>query len=143
MTAPISFDRLASSVLRSKWTVFTELLLVLIPISLVMVPALVLLLLVVVINPIAVPPLTLLAVAGIWGLISLWLYLYSLFRPICPPLWAQFGLAIGGLAVLGSVLIGKGAGLAPLLPSIAIAAHWYWLKSQKIVLSLRTPNASV
>src|SRR5574343_849823 len=98
MKSPTSFDRLTSSVMRSKWTVFAELLLVLIPISLVMVPALLLLLLVVVINPIAVPPLTLLAVAGIWGFISLWFYSISLFRPISPPRWAQFGLAIGGLA---------------------------------------------
>lgn len=128
--------------MRSKWIVLAELLLVLVPISLVMVPALALLLLVVVINPIAVPPLTFLAVAGFWGLTSLWLYLFSLFRPFSPPRWVQFGLAIGGLAVLGSVLF-KGKGLFPLLPSIAIATHWYWLKSQKIVLSLRSPNASV
>jgi hypothetical protein len=137
-----NFDHVTSSVLRSKWTVILELVLILFPTSLVAAPALLLLLLVILVNPIAVFPLTLTAIGGIWGLASLWRYLFSLFRPLPTPRWAGFGLIAGSLTVIAFFLLGKNKGWSPALTCILVAMHWFWLKRQNIVLSVRTPNAS-
>jgi hypothetical protein len=141
MASPSTIDRITAEVLRSKWIVALELLLILAPTTLFMVPALLLLSAVVLINPIAVPPLTLTAIGGIWGLVSLWQYCLSLFRPLPTPSWARYGLLAGSLTVIVFCLFGKNRPFW-LLACVPMALHWFWLRGQRIVFSFRTPNAS-
>lgn len=135
-----TIDRVTTEVLQSKWTVLLELVLILVPITLFMTPALLLLSLVVAVNPFAVVPLTLTAVGGIWGLVSLWRCLFSLFRPFAAPAWAHLGLIAGSLTVICFYYLGKNR-LGWLLVCVPVALHWFWLKRRGIVLSFKGTNA--
>ena len=73
----------------------------------------------------------LVSVLGVWGLLSLWRYFFSIKQHNQPPRWATFGLAAGIMAATGLFVLldtsNRNVQLAQLLLPM-IALHWYLLK---------------
>lgn len=80
-------------------------------------------------------PLLLVSVLGVWGLLSLWRYFFSIQHRTQPPRWASLGLAAGIVASVGLFVLldtsNRNVQLAQLLLPM-IALHWYWLKRSAI-----------
>lgn len=80
-------------------------------------------------------PLLLMSGLGIWGLLSLWRYFFSIKHHSQPPRWASVGLAAGIMASVGLFVLldtsNRNVQLAQLLLPM-IALHWYWLKKSGI-----------
>ena len=75
--------------------------------------------------------LLLVSLLGVWGLLSLWRYFFSIKHHNQPPRWATFGLAAGIMAATGLFVLldtsNRNVQLAQLLLPM-IALHWYLLK---------------
>ena len=76
-------------------------------------------------------PLLLVSLLGVWGLLSLWRYFFSIKQHTQPPRWASVGLAAGGMAAIGLFVLldasNRNVQLAQLLLPM-ITLHWYMLK---------------
>lgn len=83
-------------------------------------------------------PLLLVSLLGVWGLLSLWRYFFSIKHHTQPPRWAIFGLAAGIMAAIGLFVLldtsNRNVQLAQLLLPM-IALHWYLLKRLDVQVS--------
>lgn len=83
-------------------------------------------------------PLLLVSLLGVWGLLSLWRYFFSINNHNQPPRWASVGLAAGIVASIGLFVLLDTSNIRVqiaqfLLPMIAL--HWYLIK--KLEASVR------